>query len=333
MRLLTVLLALLFVASADAQVTKPATTQASEPLVGGALRYAAPAGWEVFGEKKDNFVRYRLGEDKAQMEIAVDVLPNAVGPAQAPQMALQVGKAVREQAKKENRQLLYGPRAEKDDRFWLKLHDRAKLTTGQTADRQQIFRIMGIYCVRVTATGVTDSEDEAKKIHTIGEDLLDQMKISRGVKPTYFPRTQLRITPPIDWKEQKIDKPNDLTAIYSVPSKLTCQIIIRARVLPKDARTDETKRNALLDKMIDEERQTAPYSKGDGSKQDEAKSDDKSLKIVTSTFSQSGKTLSVKTRYSVVADLLVSVRTVAEPQDEKEVTAAADSIKVAPLRD
>lgn len=326
---------LLFVVSSAHAQTKPATTQAAnEPLVGGALRYAPPAGWELVGEKNDKLARYRLGNERAYLEIAVDVLPSAVGPAQAAQMAMQVGKAIREQAKKESYQLLYGPRAEKDDRFWVKIHDRMKVTGGQTSDRMQMYRNFGVYCVRVTATAMNASEADAKKIHEVGEDLLDTMRITRGVKPSYFPRTEIKITPPVDWKEQKTDRPNDLVATYTFASKPTARIIIRAKILPKDARTDETRRNLILDKMIDDERQTTPYSKTSISQGDQPKPDDKSLRRIVGTATEAaGKTVQVDTRYGVVADLIVSVRTIAEPADAAEVNAAADSLVIAPIRD
>ncbi len=322
------------VAAAHAQTSKPATTQAvNEPLVGGALRYAPPEGWELVGEKTDKLVRYRLGEKQGFLEIAVDALPVAVGPTEAQQMAMQVGKAIREQAKNENSKLLYGPRAEKDERFWLVLHDRMKLKTGETTDRLQIFRVFGVYVVRIAATGLTESEEEAKKIHQVGVELLDKMRIARGVKPSFYPKTQIKITPPVDWKELKTDQPNGLISTLTDAKKVSSRIIVRARILPKDARTDTGKRDALLEKMVDDERQSMPYSKTAPSEGDKTAAKDKFLKRVVGTAMESGKKLSVQTRYLVVGDVIVSVRALSEEADAAAVNDLADRLAIAPIRE
>src|SRR5437764_272446 len=65
------------------------TTAALEPLVGGALRYKAPEGWTLVGDKADRLVRYKLSDDTGFLEIAVDLLPGAVRKSAAQQMALQ----------------------------------------------------------------------------------------------------------------------------------------------------------------------------------------------------------------------------------------------------
>jgi hypothetical protein len=334
-RFLAMCTMVLVVASeARAQTTKPATTQAvTEPLVGGALRYAPPAGWALDGEKSDKLVRYRLGEKTGFLEIAVDALPVAVGPTEAGQMAMQVGKAIREQAKNEGSELLYGPRAEKDERFWLVLHDRMKLKTGETMDRKQMLRVFGVYVVRIAATGLTDSQEEAKKIHQVGEEILDKMRIARGVKPTFYPKTQIKITPPVDWKELKSDQPNGLVSTLTDARKATSKMIVRARILPKDARTDTAKRDALVEKMVDDERQTTPYSKTAKSDGDKASADSKFLKRVVGTAVESGKPVAVQTRYFVIGDVIVSVRAVAEEADAAAVNELADRLSIAPIRE
>ena len=332
--LLLVLLLLVLAIAVRAETTQPATTQlANEPLVGGALRYAPPAGWELFGEKSDKFARYRLSEETGLIEIAVDAMPGAVNGSLSQQMAMQMGKTIREQAKSIEAQLLYGPRAEKDERYWLRLHDRMKLKDGRTMDRIQIFRVFGTYVARVTATGFTDSEDEAKKIQAAGEDLLDHMRVTRGAHPTYYPRTQIKIVPPVDWKEQKTDQANGLAATYTDPAKPAARIIVRSRVLPKDARTDTAKRDALLERMIDDERGTRPFTRENVSEDEKTDSDDKNLKRITCSIVADGKRLLVQTRYFVVADVIASVRSIAEEPDAPAVNDLADKLQITPLRD
>src|SRR5690242_5977654 len=105
-----------------ATAAAPTTTTAPfslEPLVGGALRYQPPQGWDVV-DKADRLARYRLPDETGFLEIAVDLLPSAVRKSAAQQMAMQIGKAIREQVKKDGNELVYGPRVEEDDRFFLK---------------------------------------------------------------------------------------------------------------------------------------------------------------------------------------------------------------------
>src|SRR5207248_3918881 len=89
----------------------------------------------------------------------------------------------------------------------------------------------------------------------------DNIRISRGVHPTVFGRTQIKLTPPVDWKEQKRDQPNGLAATYTDERNGANKIIIRSKIVPKTTAADPAKRQAFLDKMIDDERQTEPFSK------------------------------------------------------------------------
>ncbi len=325
---------MLFPLFSQGQTTEPVATApvANEPLVGGALRYGAPDGWAPVGEKADRLVRYRL-DNTGFIEIAVDDLSIAATPMLARQMALGVAKTIRDNAKSRGEEMLLPPRVEKDDRFWLVIHDRLKTKDGHTTDRLQIYRPFGVYIARVAVTSLDASREETEKIHRAGQDVLDRMRVGRGVRPSYYPHTRIKITPPVDWKEHKNDQPNGLVAAFTDPQDPSAKIIVRARVLPLPARSDGAKRDQLLDRMIDTERTTTPYDRNAPSRSDQVKSDPKLLKRVTGAITDQGRRLDVQTRYFVVGDCLISVRSISDPSRAGNVDQIADELTVAPIRE
>ena len=315
----------------------PSTQQAKlEALAGGALRFETPPQeWAVYGERSDGNVRYMLGHEEGFIEIAISTVDGVLTEAARQKYGVELGKVIREQCKQEESELVFGPRVEKDERFWLKMHDRRKLKTGEAVDRIQAFRSFGAYIARVAATGVTADQAKAEEIHKVGEGILDRMKVGRGVKPTYYPRTQVKIVPPVDWKEAKSDLANGLTATYTDERKASSKIIVRSRVLPKDARTPGEKQEALLAKMIDDERQTAPFAKASVSQQETPETDAKALKRIKAAASVDGKPVAVDTRYVIVGDVIVSVRAVSEEADAATVSEVAGKLAqaVTPIKD
>jgi hypothetical protein len=334
-------LLLSIVARGAAPATAPTTAASQparlEPLVGGALRYEAPSEpWKLSDQPQDRFVRYVTEDSQGFLEVAVDDFAG-LNETQKQSYVFRLGKALKEQAQKENATLLYGPRAEKDDRFYLKVHDRRKTQSGHIVDRIQIFRTFGTYIVRVAATALASSEDDPqiKQVHSVGEDLLDRMKVTRGVRPTYFPRTQIKIVPPVDWKEMKVDKPNDVTVTYVDERNPGSKIIVRSRVMPKDARTPGAKQEALVAKMIDDERLTAPFTAKATSRDEQVQADDKALKRFKSAGTVDAKPVTVDTRYFILRDTLISIRAISDTADASAVAAIAAKLQeaVAPIRD
>jgi hypothetical protein len=308
-----------------------------EPMVGGAIRFEPPPDpWTAKGNRTDGLAAYILNEGQGFMEVAVSPLDGTMTEAARLKYTVDMGKAIREQAKTENAELVYGPRAEKEERFWLKMHDKRKLASGTIVDRVQLFRIFGTYIARVTVTAVIKPNDDASSataLHQAGADLLDRMKVARGVKPTYFPRSQVKIVPPVDWKENKIDKQNDVVAVYVDDAKPSSKIIVRARVMPKDARVAGPKQDALVAKMIDDERLTAPFSKTSPSPGEQPESDDKALKRVKAIGTAEGKPVAVDTRYFIVGDSMISVRAASDPADATAMSEMASKIAVTTIRD
>jgi hypothetical protein len=315
-----------------APARSPAATApaATEPLVGGALRYAIPQGWDLITKRDDGRgANYKDPSGKGVIMILVDPLSAAVPKNAGEQMAPQIGNGIREAAQRDGNEITVQPRADPDDRYLLKIHDRQKLKSGQFSDRVQYYRVFGTYLVSVASTAFTDDDTAAKEIHKQAEQLLDQMRIARGVRPTVFGRTQIKLTPPVDWKEQKRDQPNGIVATYTDERNANNKTIIRAKIVPKPTAADPAKRQAFLDKMIDDERQTEPFSKtalsADESPAPPA-TDEKSLRKIKSTADANGQKLTVISRYIPVGDVLVSVRSISPEPEAEAVTKIADDL-------
>jgi hypothetical protein len=324
---------------------EPATRLAEmEPLLDGSIRYVPPGqGWKLLGKSENNLkASYATEDGHGRMEIDVTPQPRDVPETAAQQMAMIIGKGIRDQAKQSGRELLLQPRVEKDPRFFLVIHVRMRGAADEnvgTADERvndmlHLYRVMGLNIVHVVVSAMVGTEEEAAPIHDAAKEVLAGMLLTRGVGPVVFPKANLKITPPIDWKLAKSDQPNGLVATYTTAESKDRQIIVRARIIPKDAREDTVKRDNFLDRMTDEERRTAPFSASAKPGQEQAGSDEKSLRRVQTTLQRGEAALSVITRYFVVGDVLVSVRSVSEQGDEstaKLADALAQSMK--PVRE
>jgi hypothetical protein len=320
-------------APAGASTTSPATTRRiaaaaaaadMEPLIDGSIRYLPPpaaSGWKLFAKSDDNRKATYVTEDgKGRLDINVTPQTRDVPDEYARQMALIIGKTVRENADRDGRAILTQPRVEKDERFFLKMHDRLSGENG-ISDRLQLYRVMGLNIVHVAAIALKDTPEEARPIHEAGEALLEGMRLTRGVAPVVYPRNKLKIRPPVDWKQQKADEPNAHVVTYTDPDQPGRQLIVRARVVPKAALADPAKRDAFLMKMIDDERRTAPFNhntKPAGEDQQLATTGPREyLRHVRSdAIAEGGAKLRVQTRYFVVNDVMVSLRSVSADDDE-----------------
>ena len=310
--------------SSPAAPTTRVVTADMEPLIDGSIRYAPPpaaGGWKLFAKSDDHRRATYVTEDgKGRLDINVTPQTRDVPDEYARQMALIIGKTVRENADRDGRTILLQPRVEKDERFFLKIHDRLSGATG-ISDRLQIYRVMGLNIVHVAAIALKDTPEEARPIHEAGEALLEGMRLTRGVAPVVYPRNKLKIKPPVDWKQVKTDEPNALVVTYTDPEQPQRQLIVRARVVPKAALADPAKRDAFLVRMIDDERRTAPFSNNT-----KPAGEDQQLPVGgpreylrhvrTDALAEGGVKLRVQTRYFVVNDVMVSLRSVSAEDDE-----------------
>ena len=309
--------------------SSPATTRLAdmESLLDGSIRYVMPPKWELISKTPDGkSASWRSGESGALI-ITVTPQDQQLQDSAKDQIAMIIGKGIRESAKKENHDLVLQPRVEKDDRFFLKVRDAQRIADDKIVDRIQIYRLMGLNLVHIAATAWVESPEQSRPIHEEAERLLDSMVLSRGLKRSVYPHAQLRLIVPLDWKEQKPDNANGLVATLTDPKDASKQLIVRARVIPKDARTDTTKRDALLGRMIDEERKLPPLTLADAKNEQPGAGSGGGvtyLRQIRTPAQKNGQAIRVETRYFVVGDVLVSVRSLAPESDADALASIAD---------
>jgi len=322
---------LLLAGTASAQATKPAATKpatrtaaaaapttaaaaAYEMFDGGRVRIAPPKGWRNSFRAEDGLsARYEFGQ-RGLIVLVVTPQEAVFQPDMAGQMAQTIGKRVRDVASSDGSQLLYGPRVEQDDRFFLKIRDRQRVSTGEVLDRMQIYRVMQLDLVHVVVVAYTESEEAAARIHADAEAMLDQARSGSGPRPASFRRARIRLTVPPDWTEQRSDQPNGLVATYAAPDKGAARIVLRSKIVPKAAREDDARRRVLLDELVDAERY-APIVRGAAQPRDEERSEDpRFLRRMTRVIEVDGKPWQSDLRCVGVGDVLISVAAVAPPE-------------------
>ena len=331
----------------SAPATSEPTTRLSdlEPLGDGSLRYAPPAGWEVTSKSPDRLkASFASPDGLGHIDLIVTPQPSIPDDASAAKMAMIIGKAIRENAKREKADLIIPPRVEKDPRFYLKMRDRSRNgEDNKTFDRLQLYRVIGLNMVYVAARASADTPEHceavARDVDAVAESLLEGVHLlAHGARPVVFPKTELRITTPVDWTLARSDDPNGLVVTYTDPKDANRQIIVRAKILPKDARGDANtaKRDALLERMIDGERKTPPFKMSGPSPQEQPATvgtREQPLRAIGAKAVRGEVTLDVVTRYFVVADLMVSVRSVA-PENDATIGPITDQVaaSVKPVR-
>jgi hypothetical protein len=296
--------------------TLPLRIEDMESLADGTVRYIAPPAWKL-ASRTDLSAVYESNDGLAQIAITVTPQNTALHDSAKEQMSIIIARGIRDGATKNGQQLVLPPRVEPDDRFFLKMHDA--MTGGErTADRIQMYRILGLNLVHVAATAQVENMEESADVHQLAEHTLETMRLSRGAKRIVYGKAQLRAIVPLDWKDTKTDNANGLVATYTDAKDPSRQIILSARIIPKAAQTDVAKRQALLDKMIDQERNAIKPSR------EEEISGTKYLRQIRYTHSDASVTERSDVRYLIVGDMLVSVRSVAKAPDADAVSAIAD---------
>jgi hypothetical protein len=87
------------------------------------------------------------------------------------QLAKAILAAANEELKTLKVEVLDPPKAEVDDRFMLRMHERYK-DGDITYDRVHLYRGIGFNLIDVAITAVTDDKETAKKLHDAGATLL-----------------------------------------------------------------------------------------------------------------------------------------------------------------
>jgi hypothetical protein len=314
---LTILILLLAGAPHATSTPAAATTSPSAPLVqldAGRVRYAVPVGWTEV-RRADNGTSARYESDDGVGTVTVTVTPQAevVGPDAAERMFVIIRKRIREAAENGNNELLLGPRMEPDERFLLSVHDRQRTREGRVVDRVQMYRRVGTSMIHVAANAPTEDEAAARAVHDAARALLDSARPGPGPRPRAYAKTGVKIIPPTEWTEERHDDPNGLVATFRPPDGADDgrRLVVRSRVLPKLARADVARRDALVQTMVTAELTTPPLPGARMTGAPEPAEDARFLRSTRATLtSASGVACRVTTRYRVVGEVVLAVSSV-----------------------
>jgi hypothetical protein len=309
--------------------TRPSTTSqpaANEPLAGGAIRYAPPPGWKLVKKSDDGLTAtYNSPDQFSEMLIGVTPEKVAVTDSVKPQMAKIITDSIRKKVTEQNGEMLYGPKAEKDDRFYLRIHDRCRLEDS-ISDRVQMFKVAGLNLVLVSVVARNATDEHAKEIHKIGEDVLESAHAARTPAPQIFGRSKLKMTPPLDWKMEKSDAPNGLTAMFKSEADPQLQIIVKSKIVPKDAQQSEQRQKNLIAQMIDADRSSPPIKGAKRTGDSEFAGDSKAIRSIRVTYETSAGTMLADSRFVLVGDTMVAVTSIAPPAKADDVKQVTDSL-------
>jgi hypothetical protein len=313
--------------AATAPATKPA---AMEMLDGGRVRFAPPpAPWRFVGKSPGDMVAvYRTDDEVGEMTITVTPQPDAVRPEHAKQMALKIGAGIRTYAKTNGVELLYGPRVQRDERFLLTVRDRMRLIDGTTHDRLQIYRMIEMEMVSIAVVARTDSQEQAKAIHAAAQELLDKARGGRGPTLSAFPKTGIRVFPPAEWAEKKVDDANGIVATYAEPNGGPARIVVRSRVVPKKIRGKDAasvaQRDALIDDML--------AASGVGTDAERLPDEKKRFVRVVRKPAGADRDAHTEARYVMLGDTLIGVTITGPPERAEHLSALVDRMTVAMQR-
>jgi hypothetical protein len=361
MILRTMILALAVTGSASfaAPATKPASTAPSTApaqvplakltgsLANGTIRFAAPEGWQSVQSDNGLTVSY-MAPDHAGI-ITVLYAPQEIRPTEdfKQSMGLKIGKAIREQMKKDGREMLLPPKIEPDDRFYLKIHDRSR-SGAKTADRMQLFRIVGLNLVTCAVTAWTDDEQQAKETQRLGEDLLLGARLTKAEaagadskkpgdagkaatptkpgKPSTFAKAKIRVTPPAQWTEEKTDAADGLVATYHDPESESNLMIITVHPLPKETKKDPKARAIVIDDIVNAEKPTLNIEGGKQVGEPDVTEGSGFLRKITTKFETKDQKFQVDSRLVLVGDAVVCVTSLATAEKAEAVRQVGDQV-------
>ena len=299
---------------AQAPVTSaPTTAPQVEQLDGGRVRFVPPEGWVMTKKGEDGkFAHYATADRVGQVSLNVMPQQDAIQADQAKRLGMQMGQKIRGDAQQSGTELLYGPRVEADDRFFLKLRTRMKVPERGTVDETHLFRVMGGSLFYANVTSDTDSEETARRNLEAVERMMSTARLAQGPRPFSYIRTRVKVVAPADWKEQRSDNPNGLVATFREPNDGPGRLILRSKVVPKAARDDAAAREKLLDAMAEAEGKTPPVpGLTPAGEPQVTPASGEVLRTVTRRYDGGGQGWNATARYRAVGDVLLSVTALA----------------------
>jgi hypothetical protein len=161
--------------------TKPATLPATKPapkqllsLMNGSVKFLLPAGW-IEASKAEDGKSGQYNSPDGLTTISFVVIPQEYpvplkNDNLKEQMKTFVIKGLTAEFQKHDQEILYGPRSETDDRFYLRIHARIK-DGDETLDQIHLYRAMGLDLLMYTAVVKTDQKDQAAAGHAVAVDM------------------------------------------------------------------------------------------------------------------------------------------------------------------
>lgn len=337
---------LVFASRASAAEPASAPSGSTESLMDGAITFTPPPsddGWTLAGKTHDGrTLAYAIGKHVA---MAVNVTPQdtVLDDSAANKLGPFIIKRTRDEVAKSGAQSIEPPKNERDDRFFLHIHDRFK-KDDKTADRLQVYRVIGKNLVTVATTVWTEDADEAKKMHEVTE----QVALSVGgpggaghhvgakpqtvkprlatTKPLMLSDAKLRVSPPASWTADVHDGSSGMVATFRDPQESGDVIGVNVKPLPKEATKDPKVRDAFIDEMLSGEKQEFKIDGATVDGASETVKDNRFLKKVRTKYQGGGKRFLVTTRALRLGDQVVSVSSIGVDDAGTSVEQLADEL-------
>jgi hypothetical protein len=322
-------------------LAQPATAPSTGSLLKGEITFTIPDEWKLDGKTPDDkLAKLSRSDPQGAMAVNVNVQPQALRDSDAPALSQHVVKMILDHAKAGDYQLIEQPKAEKDDRFFMRIHH--KFQKGSlVGDELQIYRLIGNNLITVAATAFTDSPDESKQIFGEAEKTLLSVKSSKGgagatpvkllrpaTRPTALPAAKIAFNAPAGWEEQTNDNTSGIVATYHDPVESFNTMVISIRPLPPEAKKDPKARDVIVDEMVKGENASFKLDGANQVGDVEPVKDNRFLKKTKLKYEKADAKLTVTSRVKRVGDVIVNVAMVALEPGATDIDRLADEVAV-----
>ena len=331
---------MIFLLATWCQAQQPTTVAITQTLSKGDVVFTVPDGWRFDGKTTDDHLA-KLTRSAPEAAMAVNVVqqPQSLSNSDADAMAQHVCKMIRDHATAGDFQLIDPPKAEKDDRFFMRIHHKFQ-KNATVGDELQIYRLLGNNLITVAVTVFTDSPDEAKPVFEDAEQTLISVKSSKSAaamhgatrtmkpatRPTALANAKVTFNAPAGWDEQINDHSEGIVATYHDPAQSFNTIAISVTPLPPEAKKDPKIRDMLVETIVNDEKTQFKFDGASVVGDSETVKDNRFLKKTRIRYDKSGDKIQVTGRQRRVGDVVVSVAMASEESSAADVDRLADEV-------
>jgi len=321
---------------------QPATAPSNETLMKGQFTFDVPDGWKVDGKTSDDkLAKLSREHQQAAMAVNVNPQPQSLPDSAANSMSQHVIKMIRDHAAAGDFKLVEQPKAEKDDRFFMRIHHKFQRDT-VVGDELQIYRLIGNDLITVAVTVFTDSSDEAKPIFEEAEKTLLSVKSAKAgaaaphaaaklkpaTKPTVLSAARIAFNAPAGWDEDLSDNTTGMVAKYHDPNQPVNLIAINVTPLPPEAKKDAKARDVIVEQIVSGQQTSFNLEGANQVGSAETIKDNRFLKKTKQRYEKGDAKLLVTSRVKRVGDVIVNVALVALDPGANDVDRLADEVAV-----